>query len=195
MTLLGGLQGTATRLGLQFFADQVLPRLNRMTSLPPFEVHVIGGGELPSEAQNLVKSPLVKRRGYVENIVPELSSTDVFLVPTPIPLGIRVRVLTALSYGVCIVAHQANASGIPELVHDQNSLLSSSPQQMTEHIVRALTDANLRDRLSEGARRTYEENFSEETAAQRILDDVVSMAGTPAPSNSLSRPLQKDIKV
>ena len=40
---------------------------------------------------------------------------NILLVPNEIDIGIRVRIITGLSFGAIIVTHSSNLKGIPEL--------------------------------------------------------------------------------
>lgn len=175
IVLLGALHGTATTSGLRLFAHEIYPEVCSSIGEDNFEVHVIGSGSWPDGIRDITHRANVFKRGYVEDLQSEMLSSDVLVVPTPINLGIRVRVLTALSYGQCIVAHKANACGIPELVDAKNSLLGGSGIELASLIVDAYKDPLLRRRLEEGARRTYEEFFSERIAAGRVLDGIEEM--------------------
>ena len=101
-------------------------------------------------------------------------SAHVLLVPTSIPLGIRVRILTGFAYGSCIVTHPANASGIPELADGHNALMRSTPEALAGAIAEALRDPALRAELRRGARETYERWFAPPVAGgvieQTLLD-------------------------
>lgn len=66
------------------------------------------------------------------------------IVPTNIPLGIRVRVVTAWSFGCPIVAHRANAAGIPEMQDGENALLADTDAELADAVSRALGDEALR---------------------------------------------------
>jgi hypothetical protein len=46
------------------------------------------------------------------------------LAPTPINLGTRTRIIEGFSYGVCIVAHEGNALGNPQIIDGENTLLA-----------------------------------------------------------------------
>jgi hypothetical protein len=184
--LLGALHGTATVLGLKVFAEDVYPRLCSSMSPGDFEVHIIGAGEWPSEVVDISRHANVHRRGYVENLADELLSSGILVVPVPITLGIRVRILTGLSFGQCIVAHEANAAGIPELVSGENCLLAASGSEMVEMIGRLYRDPLLRRKLENGARITYLKCFEEKVAARAVYTTIMEAGSTRelAPSSS-----------
>jgi hypothetical protein len=175
--LIGHLAGIATISGMRMFLKQGLPRLEKQLGAGTFEVHVVGDYSRHLElAEELRQQPSVRVRGYVEDVDPEFLACDVLLVPTPIDLGTRTRVIEGFSYGCCIVSHRANALGIPQLVHEKNGLLADDGAGMGDEVARAITDASLRGRLRTDARRTFDEVFSLETAGARLAAELSAIA-------------------
>ena len=178
--LLGHLKGIVTIDGLRVFA-RMLPFLDAAIGREGFLVDVVGGYEPPTELADAFHHPAVRCHGHADRPDSWLKEADVLLVPTSIPLGIRVRVITGFSFGTPIVAHDANALGIPELEHERNALLGSTPEQLAAAVVRVATDGELARRLERGARETYETFFAPPVAAgaiMRLLADSVP-AGAP----------------
>jgi glycosyltransferase involved in cell wall biosynthesis len=159
LLLIGHLRGTATLDGLRVFRA-MLPHLEDALGRDGFEARIVGGYDPPPQLGDLLEHPAVRLAGFVDDVDAEFRRADVLLVPVSIRLGVRVRVLTGFSHGSCIVTHDANAYGIPELAHERNALLGSTPQELAAGVVRALADAELRTRLRAGARETYERFFT-----------------------------------
>ena len=178
IVMLGGLSGTQSRLGLRGLL-QLLPHLDR--GLGRYEVHIIGHGSPPPEVARLAAHPAVRLRGFVDDIRAELLSSDVFLEPSRYPVGIRSRVVTAMSFGCAVVADPAVGLGIAELRHGENALLARGAARLAEAVVEAARDPRLRAALGEGARRTYEETFAVPVAGRRIVDALTRIA-RPAPT-------------
>ena len=182
--LLGHVKGIVTIDGLRVFA-RMLPFLDAAFGRDEYRVDVVGGYDPPAELAEAFRHPAVRRHGHTDRPAPWLEAADVLLVPTSIPLGIRVRVITGFSFGTPIVAHRANALGIPELEHERNALLGSSPEELAAAVVRVANDGELRGRLERGARETYEQYFTPPVAAEaimRLLDEAVpTRAAATAP--------------
>ncbi|MBI3457054.1 MAG: glycosyltransferase family 4 protein [Candidatus Rokubacteria bacterium] len=174
LLLIGHLEGIATLSGLHLFARSVLPVLERRLGPDRFDVHIVGGHAAPPELQRLLSRPVVRMRGQLEPASEEFLSCDVLVVPTPIELGVRVRILTGFSFGCCLVTHRANQAGIPELQHGVNALLAGDGEDMAEMIIEALDDGGLRDELGKNARVTYEENFAIDVAGRRLAAVMAS---------------------
>ena len=166
--LMGHLSGAVTVEGLRVFR-RVLPALER----EGVRVRVVGGHDSPTW---LRESAVVELAGHREEAAEDFATAHVLVVPTSIPLGIRVRVITAWSFGTPVVAHRANANGIPELAHGENALLASSPEELSEHTLRALRDEDLRRRLEVRGRETYERFFAPPVAARAIEDRLAALA-------------------
>lgn len=167
--IVGDLGTTSTSFGLQCLANSILPDLERNFGKDGFEIHLIGGGRLPHELSLKLNHPAIKLRGRVVPAEPEFLRANVLLVPTPITLGIRVRIVVGFSMACCVVAHSANAAGIPELKNGQNCLLAESGETLAKHVNCALKNRELQKRLGENGRKTYEKYFSEGVAASRIV--------------------------
>ena len=96
---------------------------------------------------------------------------------TPVPTGPRIRILTGMSFGCCVVAHEANRLGIPALVHDENVLLGES-EHLADLTIAALRNPALRGRLGEAGRRLYESRFTPERAGARLVEELERLAGS-----------------
>ena len=166
--LMGHVLATANLSALYFLADEICPVLGERFN-EEIEIHICGGGVIPDDLMARLQYPFVIRRGWVDDIIAELASSDVFLVPTPIPLGVRVRIAYAWSLGSCVIAHQVNELGLPEMVHDHNALLGNNGRQVAEQIIRAFEDSDLRRRLRLEARNTYETQFSNQVTGDKIF--------------------------
>lgn len=181
--MVGSLTGTATVPGLYVLARGVLPRLERDLGPDGFDLHIVGRHDPPADLRDALARPSVNRRGYVEYLSPEFLSADVVFVPTPMEVGIRVRIIVAASYGCCVVAHRANLMGTPEFQHERDILVGSDAGELADQIIRALRDEACRRRIGIAARDTYERCFAIETAGRRLvaaIEGVVSGLNTPA---------------
>jgi Glycosyl transferases group 1 len=167
--MIGHLRGIATISGLAFFVDSMLPALSARLGAEGFEVRIVGGYDPPERLRPRLQHPAVTLTGHVEPPDDEFLSAHVVLVPTPIKTGPRSRIITAMSFGCCVVAHRANTLGIPELAHGQNALLADDGPGLVDAVVAALGDPGLRARLGRNARRTYETTFTPEKAGARIV--------------------------
>lgn len=169
--LIGLLTGTATVDGLYFMARDVLPILEEKLGENNFEIHIIGRNYdgLPNNLKRLLDRPSIRIRGFVESIENEFLSSDALFVPTKIKLGLRMRILTGFSYGIPVVAHAANCVQIPEIVHEQNSLIGESGEDLAYALIRIMKDKALKRRLENASRELFEKFFNAPIAVKKIL--------------------------
>ena len=179
--LIGHLRGTATRNGLRLFRS-MLPELERQLGPEGFTVRVVGGYEPPPELDDVLRHPAVRFVGFVDDIDAEYQRADILLVPVSIRLGVRVRILTGLAHGICVVAHEANAAGIPELEHEQNALLAGDAAGLAQEVARAARDSALRARLGAASRRTYEQAFKPDVAGAVLAETLKRVSRATATS-------------
>ena len=175
---IGHLQGIATLSGLELLATGILPGLLKKMPASSFEIHVVGGffETMPAKLKKFLNHPNIKIRGPVYPSDKEFLSSGIVLVPTPIELGIRVRIITAFSYGSCIVAHSANKKGIPELEDGKNCLLGNSADQLADLCAKVYNNPQLQAELSRNARKTYEKYFSPVIAGGAICETIEKIA-------------------
>lgn len=167
----GSFKGIASRIGFEYFFDKLLPALDllRERIRHPFKFRVVGHGKMPEQFANaLGRRSDCEFGGYAEDIVAEYRKTDIILVNVPIPHGFRTRIAEAFSFGLCVVAHEANAAGMPELVDGTNILMAADPGILAEKLVRVINDSELRSKIAARARQDFESTISMDVAAARV---------------------------
>lgn len=176
---IGGLYGTGNSFGLFFLGREIVPALERRLG-DRFTVHVYGAGSPSPAVARALDHPRLRRRGYVDDIDGELRSCAVFLLANnnnPDFLGGFTRVLHAWSLESCLVAHRNIHLAMPEVVHGENALLGGTADELADLVVQALEDADLRRRLGEAGRRTFERDFLPPIVMRRALARVEGGAG------------------
>ena len=169
VAMVGNTRGLATIAGLDFFVNSLLPSLTPRER-ERFRFHVIGGGSPPAPIlQRLEESPCVFVRGHVADIDAEFRTSCFVLVPTPIDLGFRTRIAESVGHGAVVVAHAANAKGMPELQHEENCLLCERPAEFREAFRRLDADADLVARLSANARRLFETHYASRVVGRAMI--------------------------
>jgi len=172
LLLIGHLRGISTQDGLDLFAESVLPRLEAALGPDGFEARLAGGYEAPLDLRAALDRPSVRFLGHLRQPDEEFSAAVGLVVPTSIPLGTRVRIISAFSFGCPVVAHEANAKGIPELSDGDNVLLGRSGAELADGFVHLVRDAELRERLGTRGRETYERFFAPPIAGARVEDTL-----------------------
>lgn len=178
--MIGHLHSTSNRSSLPIFFHEILPRLEKEWGHENFEIHFVGDNSMmPRRFDRWREHPSLIFRGPVHPADQEFLTSDVLLVPVPAKTGSRVRIINGFSFGCCIVAHSANALGIPELRHEQNALLGNTGKAIADQVIRAASDPGLQGRLGENGRRVFEQNYSEDVGGEqyvKLLESAVSLA-------------------
>jgi glycosyltransferase involved in cell wall biosynthesis len=172
--LIGHMIGIATLSGLELFMKDVFPMLINNLGEDNFEVHIVGGffETMPQSIKTGLSANNIIIRGQVTPAESEFLSADVLLVPTPIELGIRVRIITGFSLGSLIVAHAANAKGIPELESDKNCLLGESGQELAAQIIKVFKNEVDVNAIKHESRLTYEDKFTPRSFLKSIETSI-----------------------
>jgi glycosyltransferase involved in cell wall biosynthesis len=178
--MMGSNRGLATIAGLKFFVDRLLPALTT-ADRAMFEFHIFGGGDPPKPIlKRLREDHNVRIRGHVTDIDSEFLSSRFLLVPTPIDLGFRTRIAESFGYGTVVVAHTANAEGMPELKHLQNCLLCSQPDQFLTAFRQLASDDELLARLSRNARSSFEQHYASRVVSRKMIEAALQVTGNLA---------------
>jgi glycosyltransferase involved in cell wall biosynthesis len=119
----------------------------------------------------------VRILGYVEDLKATFRQSRAMIVPTPIDLGFRTRILDAFRHGLTVVAHPANALGFPELAHEKNALLAEDGIAMARQIQRLAEEPALNRQLAQQAFVDYCERFQPRVTARQVLDFVTNEMG------------------
>lgn len=167
---IGKLDGTANRYGLELLGREVAPALRKELAGLPYELHILGKGELIPPLAQMLDSPEVIVRGFVDDIDKEMLSSPVFVClnnGTPYKVG-HTRYLHAWSLGCCVVAHRDVVLSMPEVRHEENALLGADGYDIARQIRRALDQPDLGRRMGLAGYQTFREYFVADKVAAEI---------------------------
>ncbi len=163
----GALQTTASWNLRRYWAAKVLPALGRLPF--PLEIRFVGKirptDHLLSHSKNLTLTYV----GHREQLDDAFAAADVFLSPMRYPVGVRTRILTALSYGMPVLADPSASLGLPELVHDHDILYASTPEEIVHSLKRMYDDPAVLVRIGASARMSWEHWFHPRTNIMTLL--------------------------
>lgn len=182
----GNLGATGNIFGLFFLGAKLLPHLKMKFKCEDLVIDIFGGGELPPSCMQLLSDPLIKLRGWVEDINTEIRQATSFLVLTN-AYGFTVgntRILLAWSLGACVVAHSLSKLSMPELEHGVNILLGETEEELAELIVHVARDPNLRERIGRGGYATFTKYYRSCDVVPKMISEINCMKyGKPNDSN------------
>jgi L-malate glycosyltransferase len=144
--------------------DMVVDVFRRVHERVPVRLVMIGDGPdrigLERRVAGLGLSDLVDFVGEQQDLVPWLSTADVFLLPSA-QESFGLAALEAMSCGVPVVA--SRVGGLPDVVTDGVTGYVCAPDDvagMAERTLTVLTDPALKERLGAAAARDVRERFS-----------------------------------
>lgn len=172
--LAGHLNGIATKSGLYYLAEEILPHLD----VDAYEWRICGDEKLDPELATRFRAyPQVQCAGYVEDIRAEVLQADISLIPTPIPMGVRTRLIECWGLGACVVAHAANSVGQPECDNGRNILLAETGDGIADFIRHAVTiGTEGRMEMGNKGRETFDQHFATPHSAGRIVEIMERVA-------------------
>jgi len=169
----GTLSGLGSRSALHYLFDGVYPELQARWGAGGFEIVITGARSLPAWAEaSLRDRPEVAFLGYVEDLYAEMDRCHAAIVPIDVPVGNRSRIVTAMGYGLLVIAHPNTALGNPELVADKTCLLAETPREFARQMARAYEDPGRAERIELAARASYERNFEPRAAAALLIEQM-----------------------
>lgn len=167
LAFVGGTAGRAGRDALEFFTEEILPRLRRVSGVKALEpISWIG---LAREGDRERYRTLgIDITGYVEDIRPVVRPAACFIVPRRIESR-GTRVLQAWALGKAVVSTSKGCAGL-EVVDGENILIRDEPDAFARAVLDVVADRELRRRLGEGGRKTAEERYSWAQRGPELID-------------------------
>lgn len=148
-----------------WFLDKVYPLIQK--ELPGTMLDIIGSGEPQIEMlRRIQKNKNVTFLGEIEDEIPYLHQSKVFISPIWIGAGVRLKNPTAWLARLPVVATTLSVEGL-EYRDGQDVLIGDTPERFAEHIIHLLHDANLREQIAEQAYQRYQERYSEKQICDR----------------------------
>ena len=142
--------------GLTYLLDEILPYIEK--GIPDVHIEIIGHG-LSHDFRYRYRSDKIRIHGYVEDIRPILGKAHAFLIPLRGGSGTKIRILTAMSMAVPVVATSIAASGI-DVEPDMHLLIGDSPQMFAAQTIRILKDRELNRRIGFAGLDLVKERYS-----------------------------------
>ena len=164
----GDLGTTASSNMVRYWRNQVMPALAGLDF--PITIRMVGragaGNNLGPTPPNVTAVYL----GHVEDITTEFLNADLYLSIMHYPVGVRTRVVTAMSYGIPIIADVTVARGLPELTHGRDIFYAAAPDALADLLKRAYHEPKKVRRVGAAARRMWETRFNPEINVPKIVE-------------------------
>ena len=143
---LGGLHWPPNAAGIVWFAREVWPSVRAAC---PDAVLTIIGKSPPKELDG--RGEGIEVTGYVDDPMPYLKETAVFIVPLHAGGGMRVKILDAWAWGLPVVSTTIGAEGI-DCRHGENLLIADTATGFATAVQQVMTDRQLARSLANACR-------------------------------------------
>jgi glycosyltransferase involved in cell wall biosynthesis len=139
-----------------WFSDQVLPLI--LQARPGTTLAIVG--QRPhARLDRLRSNPAITVTGFVDETLPYLAGSRVYIAPFRVGGGTRLKLLEAMAMRRAIVATTVGAEGYP-IRSGQELVLVDEPAAMADEVLRLLNDEAARVRLGEQAYIFAQANYS-----------------------------------
>jgi len=136
-------------VSVRWLLDRVFPLVKR--EAPKARLFVVGK-DPPADIRARTDGSSLVVTGFVPDVRPWVARGSVFLVPTRVGSGMRIKVLEALAMGKAVVSTRLGCEGIDGLKDDVNVLFADEPADFACAVVQLMNDPGRRRRLGEAGR-------------------------------------------
>lgn len=145
--------------GLSWFVDNCWKEI--IAECPKSKLVVVGQMARESLVRKLKRVPGIEFKGYVENLEDVYKDCGVAVSPVFINAGIKVKVLTYLSYGLPVVSTPEATWGMPS----EKGVVKATKNDFAGKVIDLLRDADKRSRLSKAGIDNIAKNHSKKALA------------------------------
>lgn len=171
----GNLEYHPNLSAVRYFSRAVWPLLRARH--PALKWRLVGKN--PQAVEKYVGGdPRVERTGPIPDAIAELARVKVVVVPLLAGSGTRLKIVEAWAAARAVVSTTLGAEGLPA-ADGENLLLRDGPAEFAAAVSALLEDPDLRARLGQAGRRTYERGLTWQSA-WRQLDRGLESEGLQA---------------
>ncbi|MDH4219579.1 MAG: glycosyltransferase family 4 protein [Candidatus Aminicenantes bacterium] len=155
-----------------YFHENIWSRLK--TSLPAVKFYVVGQAP-PLEITRLSEDTSIIVTGTVDDVIPYLRKSKVFICPVRLGGGFRGKILEAMALGRPVVSTSLGAEGIPAL-NGENIILADEPEKFAKGILDLISNTSLYQKIQTNGRRLMEDKYAWETGVavlENILEEMM----------------------
>jgi glycosyltransferase involved in cell wall biosynthesis len=172
VAFVGGTTPFPNRDALDFFCDEILPRLRAAGA--PGPMRWIGSAS-PDEQRTYLDRHGIDLTGYVDDVRPAMGAAACHVVPLRTGGGTRLKILNAWAMGKAVVSTSVGCEGLAAVDGD-NILIRDSPGEFADAVLRVLGNPQLQRDLGTRGRATAERLYSWDTIGQPMLDTYLAIA-------------------
>jgi len=153
---------------MNYFMNEIFPIILR--SKPNVKVIITG----KTEGVNISIFPFkehIKFTGYVDDIRPLVSSSQICVVPLRQGAGTRLKILEAMALGTAVVSTFKGAEGL-EVTDQDNIILANTPEAFANAVIFLLNNPKARSNLEQNALEIVRNEYDWEKIENKFADDL-----------------------
>jgi len=139
-------------------------------TVPSIQLIIVGRNPA-KEIIELTKDPNIQVTGSVKDVRPYIASSTVVIAPMISGMGIKNKILEAMSMGKVVITTSIGCEGIP-IRQCENGIITNDPEDFSEKIIYLLANPTFRKDIEKNARRTAVDKFSWDISMQYIRDII-----------------------
>ncbi len=139
-----------------FFAKEILPLIRK--EVPDVKFYIIGRNP-PPEVKKLERIKGIVVTGYVQDLRPYIQKCEVIISPIRLGMGMRVKIMEAMSMGKPIVATDLSCEGF-DVIDGRHVLIANEPHIFAECVLYLLENQAESQKIGENARALIVEKYN-----------------------------------
>lgn len=162
---IGGFGYMPNKEGVYYFLDKIYPIIKKNVS--SIKLIIIGNNVTERLRQISLSDNSIKILGYVDDPLPFIHASTVFVAPILSGSGTRLKILEAMACGKAIVSTTLGCEGI-EGVDGMHYILADEPEKFAKSVANILNDIEFRKTLGYNARKLAVEKYDWENIIDKI---------------------------
>jgi glycosyltransferase involved in cell wall biosynthesis len=154
---------------VEFLVGAIWPELRKLH--PELRLRLVGRGDRFIRHLLPLEDTSIEVTGPVEDARAEIAQARIVVAPLRAGSGTRIKILEAWAAARCVVATPLAAEGLAAR-DGVDIALESDPARFAARVALLLDDSAARQRLAAAGRRTFEDNYSWETAWKKLDIDL-----------------------
>lgn len=184
LLFIGSMSWFPTTDALTWLIEKVMPVV--WDNSPYVKLEIVGSGEPDSDVVKLLRSDTrITFWGALENEIPLLHQSKVFVSPIRIGAGVRLKNPTAWISQIPVVATSISVEGL-ECTNGEDVLIGDTPEEFAKHIINLLENPKLSSSLVDGGLKTYKDYYSTEKIMSIWKNAYYSVVSVERNSNSIT---------
>ena len=175
VVFVGGLDWLPNRDALQYFCDEILPRVRAPGVVTPVRWVGVAADEARRQFHNRYA---VELTGYVTDVRDYVRDAACYVVPLRVGGGTRLKILEAWAMGKAVVSTSIGCEGLAA-EDGRNILIRDDPASFAQAVRDVLRDETFRRRLGAEGRRTVERLYSWERIGESLRNLYISLHRSP----------------